>query len=527
MGVDAVGGGGHGGRLSSALNQECNLGESVLLQGACSTLTARDAGRVTFTFLDTHFHVLPMRTRFPFQYGIASMTALPHLFVRVDLVVDGRPVSGLASEGLPPKWFTKNPETAYEQDLAEMLAVIQNASRIAENAAQQPQTYFSWWQSLYEEQSSWARVREQPALLAHLGTSLMERAVLDALSKAAAMPLHQLLRRDGLGIDLGQVRPELAGVTVAETILPEPLASLEVRHTVGLADPLRRGDVPPLDDGLPHVLEDCIRAYGLRVFKVKISGNLAADRPRLREMAALFVAGCPQGFHLTLDGNEQFRQLADFRAYYDELKADASLAPLFENLLLVEQPLHRQHALEDAVATVLEAWPQAPSLILDEADADLSSLPRALDLGYSGTSHKNCKGIVKGLANKALLKARASRIRFGPILSGEDLANVGPVALLQDLSIMALLGIPHVERNGHHYFRGLSMYSEPLQRAVLQAHAGLYRQHEAGFPTLDIRAGTLDLTTVNNAPFGCGVSLETEDFITLKTWIMSGGMAAL
>jgi hypothetical protein len=61
----------------------------------------------------------------------------------------------------------------------------------------------------------------------------------------------------------------------------------------------------------------------------------------------------------------------------------------------------------------------------------------------------------------------------------------------------------------------------------LQAHAGLYRQHEAGFPTLDIRAGTLDLTTVNNAPFGCGVSLETEDFITLKTWIMSGGMAAL
>ena len=31
-----------------------------------------------------------------------------------------------------------------------------------------------------------------------------------------------------------------------------------------------------------------------------------------------------------------------------------------------------------------------------------------------------------------------------PIDSGEDLANVGPVALLQDLSVMALLGVTHV-----------------------------------------------------------------------------------
>jgi len=33
-----------------------------------------------------------MRTRFPFSTGIASMTALPHLFVSVDLVVNGKPV---------------------------------------------------------------------------------------------------------------------------------------------------------------------------------------------------------------------------------------------------------------------------------------------------------------------------------------------------------------------------------------------------------------------------------------------------
>lgn len=32
-----------------------------------------------------------------------------------------------------------------------------------------------------------------------------------------------------------------------------------------------------------------------------------------------------------------------------------------------------------------------------------------------------------------------------------DLVNMGRVALLQDLAVVAKLGIPHVERNGPHY----------------------------------------------------------------------------
>lgn len=81
-----------------------------------------------FRLLDLQFHVLPMQTRFPFRYGIASLTALPHLLVTAVLEVDGREVRGITSEGLAPKWFTKHPDTSLEQDLAEMLAVIQNAA---------------------------------------------------------------------------------------------------------------------------------------------------------------------------------------------------------------------------------------------------------------------------------------------------------------------------------------------------------------------------------------------------------------
>ena len=76
---------------------------------------------MTFTIQRFRFHVLPMRLRFPFKYGIASMTVVPHVFVYVDLNVDGREVSGLSSEGLALKWFTKNPETPFEADLCEMI----------------------------------------------------------------------------------------------------------------------------------------------------------------------------------------------------------------------------------------------------------------------------------------------------------------------------------------------------------------------------------------------------------------------
>ena len=474
---------------------------------------------MTFTIESFQFHVLPMHTRFPFKYGIASMNALPHLFVTVNMQVGGKAVSGLASEGLPPKWFTKNPDTLFELDLAEMIAVIQNASRIARLAAEKPTGFFTWWQNLYEEQTNWAQMKTVPPLLANLGVSLIERAVLDGLCKALGQPLHVVLRSDVLGIDLGAVREELRGMRVADVIAPQPLARVHARHTVGLGDPLMAAD-GALNDGLPYTLEENIRAYGLRYFKIKVCGKPETDLPRLREITRVITANCPDGFHATLDGNEQFYDLASFRDFAATLSADAALAPLFRSLLLIEQPLHRSKALYEAVGDSL-------GMIIDESVGSLADLPRALDLGYRGTSHKNCKGIVKGITNAALLKKRAASIPGGPILSGEDLANAGPVALLQDLSVMALLGISHVERNGHHYFRGLSMHSASTQNAMIEQHADLYQRHAEGFATMRIENGSLDLQCVNAAAFGCGITLAMAQFEPLNDWIKRGGMAEL
>src|SRR5262249_51543979 len=144
-----------------------------------------------------------------------------------------------------------------------------------------------------------------------------------------------------------------------------------------------------------------------------------------------------------------------------------------------------------AVGGLLE-WKERPPIIIDESDGDMDSLPRALELGYAGTSHKNCKGVFKSVANYCLLRQRHREQPGRPtILSGEDLVNIGPVALLQDLAVCAALGLASVERNGHHYFAGLSMFPVAVQKQVLQAHGDLYHAAPQGWPALRIKDGTI------------------------------------
>jgi hypothetical protein len=484
---------------------------------------------LTFRVEGFHFHVLPMRTRFPFRYGIASLDWLPHVVVTVDLVVAGKLHRGMTAEGLPPKWFTKNPETVFEVDLAEMIAVIQNAARIGKNAGQAEESFTGWWRAVQEEQQSWSARRGLPPLLAGLGVSVVERAVLDGLCRATGKPLHELLRAGELVEDLGWVRAGLAGISPGQVLPAAPRRSVVARHTVGLGDWLSEADVPEAErpeDGLPVSLQACISEYALTSFKIKVGGNLESDRERLRRVFEIVNQHAPADWYCTLDGNEAFFEMADFREYYEALASESGLREGLKRVLFVEQPLRREVCLAAEVGNLLEKWEDAPRLLLDEGDGDLSALPEALRLGYSGVSHKNCKGILKGVANLALIQ-QANAVDGGArLVSGEDLANVGPVALNQDLAVQALLGVAHVERNGHHYFRGLSMWPPFVQEAVLAAHGDLFRRHERGFATLAVQRGELVLESVNAAPFGCGLGLDwVENLEPLAAWIRRGGLS--
>ncbi|MDA1232083.1 MAG: hypothetical protein O2856_15015 [Planctomycetota bacterium] len=467
---------------------------------------------------EIRFFRLPMETRFPFRYGIASMTQLPHLFVRANVEFDGRVVAGISAEGLPPKWFTKNPITTFaDDDLPGMLSVIRHAAAAAVDIGSQT-TFFDWWKELHETQFSWAHATGVAPLLAGLGFSLIERAVIDAFCRAKHVRFFDALRDNAFAIDLGWMRDELRDLQPADVLPAAPGEKISVRHTIGLGDPLQDKDVAvgeEVADGLPYSLAANIRAYGLRYFKIKLNGRLEVDRDRLRQIVEILNREVLDATMFTLDGNENYATIAEFRSDWESHRADPVLREIFDRgLLFVEQPVHRDTALEDGVKRELDNWADAPSIIIDESDADLSCLPRALSLGYSGTSHKNCKGVFKGLAQLATVSQRRNQGING-ILSAEDLCNVGPVALLQDLAASAAFGIEHVERNGHHFFAGLSMLPHQEQERTLERHSDLYTRSTKGFPTLAIQNGCVNLTSVNASPFGVG---EHPDVSAFEEW---------
>jgi hypothetical protein len=470
-----------------------------------------------FTISPFEYFVLPTRTRFPFRYGIASMTDVPHVFLRTRVSAGGRSMFGLGTEGLPPKWFTKNPETTFEQDLPAMLEVISRAAGVAEQIAARPVTFFDFWRELYRQQSLWAESAGVVPLLANLGVSLVERAVLDGLCRVAGRPLHHMVASNDLAIRLGDIHPDLGAAAPRDLLPAAPLDRCFVRYTVGLGDPLTPADIRAderVDDGLPQDLETSIRAYGLRYFKVKLSGVPERDVPRLEQLAQVLERATGGEFLVTIDGNENFAGMGEFRLFWESTSSRASLRGLWRRVLAVEQPVHRDRAMNAAAAADLAAWPERPPLIVDESEGGIGDLTRALAAGYAGTSHKNCKGIVKGIANACLLAKRRADGRPG-VLTGEDLCNLGPIALLQDLAMTAMFGIGHVERNGHHYYRGLSMLPPDWQESAMSAHPDLYVLHPDGFACLHVHEGGLQLGSVNRAPFGVDPLLDVARFARL------------
>lgn len=207
---------------------------------------------------------------------------------------------------------------------------------------------------------------------------------------------------------------------------------------------------------------------------------------------------------ISLDGNESFSDVGQFRHFWSLIQEDSGLREFLQKLLFVEQPFHRDFALSEEVGQSMLSWRERPPIIIDESDAEIASLPRALELGYAGVSHKNCKGVFHGIANACLLAKKRSDSNSSTsfIMSGEDLSNIGPVALLQDLAVQAALGNKSVERNGHHYFAGLSSCSPVIQKQILESHPDLYQLGNQGWPTVRIQNGIIQLSSVNTAPFG-------------------------
>ncbi|TAN48260.1 MAG: mandelate racemase [Betaproteobacteria bacterium] len=402
--------------------------------------------------------------RLPFRFGVVTLTAAPQAFVRCRVrCADGREAEGAAAELLVPKWFDKDPALSNADNFDQLRASL-GAAREAYLAAG---SNTAWGHFL---------AHARPGLVAGYGPALVERAALDALCRAQGVSFYEALRRNLIGagafegLDLPAV---LAGL--------RPVAQIAARHTVGLLDAISAADARArVNDGLPETLEEVIARYGHRYFKLKVSGDVAADLERLAAIAAV-LDRIAQPYCVSLDGNEQFDDMAKVAELWRRMSSDQRLERLTASVLFIEQPVTRRRALQQPVEGI-----ERP-VIIDESDDGPDAFPRARALGYRGVSSKTCKGIYRSLINRARCarwNADEGSARY--FMSGEDLTIQPGLALQQDLALASLLGLTHVERNGHHYVNGMAALPPAEQAAFLAAHPDLYeRSHGAVRPRIE------------------------------------------
>lgn len=95
--------------------------------------------------------------------------------------------------------------------------------------------------------------------------------------------------------------------------------------------------------------------------------------------------------------------------------------------------------------------------------------------------------------------------------------NLPVVPLQQDLAHVAALGIDHVERNGHHYVRGLQHLSPEERAACLSKHGALYTEQD-GLAALDVRGGQIEVGSLQVPGLGVGVDMDVREMLALDEW---------
>ncbi|HTH78514.1 MAG TPA: enolase C-terminal domain-like protein [Ramlibacter sp.] len=423
----------------------------------------------------------PVKLRLPFRFGVVTLRECPQAFVRVRIeTADGKSAWGAAAEMMAPKWFDKNLALTNEQNFDQLRDVLRIARDTYLSDASRA-TAFGHFARHYDEQLKQGAAKAYNPLLANYGPALVDRAVLDALCRLRNVSFYDAMRANlpGIFFEGFDMDAFLASL--------EPSASIEARHTVGMLDAITSADLKErVNDGLPQTLEEVIATWGHRYFKLKVGGHLDADVARLAAIASV-LDRLPHPYFVSLDGNEQYADAQGVAELTAGIRAKPSLKRLWESTLFIEQPIARKVALDVDLRTADLGKP----VIIDESDGELDTFVRAKDRGYRGVSSKTCKGFYKSMLNAARCRAWGD----GYFMSAEDLTTQAGLSVQQDLALVNLLGIAHVERNGHYYVNGMAAQGESEQQAFVDAHPDVYERSH-GAVRLKIRDGRIALSSL-------------------------------
>lgn len=454
--------------------------------------------------------VQELRARMPFRYGQACLTVVPVLTVKVEIESTGRRrATGFSSDCLPPQWFIKDPSKSFRQDVDDQLAAYRVARDVYLREGATAAAAVELWESAFPRVVEQASGKGINALTASFGSSFLERAIVDAVCRLRGVSFFEALRQDYLG------------ARTSRDLAPAPGVRFTCRHTVGLADPITASEIPQdqrLADSLPQALDEDIEFYGLTHFKVKLAGDVDRDLERISRLAVLFDQRCKSEYRVTLDGNEQYPDLEALERLLDAIRSKPYGDRFVESVLYVEQPLPRELALQPEVGPAVARLAERKPVVIDESDELPESFERAVGLGYTGVSHKGCKGIFKSLRNRTLILS-LNRDAGRPVhfQTGEDLSAVGVIALHEELASLSALGVKHCERNGHHFFRGLDHLPAAERASAAAAHADIYEERgDSTFPRIE--DGVIKADSVQCPGYGYAAEIAFSERVPLEQW---------
>ncbi|HEY8612243.1 MAG TPA: enolase C-terminal domain-like protein [Roseomonas sp.] len=457
----------------------------------------------------------PFRLRLPFRFGVITVTHGRQAVLAVRIRMEnGREARGVAAESLAAKWFDKDPRWSDEQNVDQLRRSLELACEASLAAGMN--TAFGHFADSWAAHEAACGAEELNPLVAAYGRALVDRAMLDALLKAHGVSFFNGMRANiggmaphGVAADLGGF--DLAGMLAAT----RPARSIQARHTVGLVDPITSADqAERVGDGLPETLEEVAETYGHRFWKLKVGGDAAADVDRLCRIAA--VLDRRPGYRATLDGNEQYEDAEGAHALWRAMEAEPRLDRLREAILFIEQPVKRAKALSVPMTPLAASRP----VIMDESDGPMDAFVQARRMGYAGISSKACKGVWRSLINHARCQAwNAEAGEESFFMSAEDLTTLAGTCVQQDLALVALMGIGHVERNGHHFVAGFGGRPAAEAQRFAQAHPDLY-QGTGAHARLRITDGMLEIGSLDVPGLGSSVEpdLSTMEAMPAAAW---------
>jgi L-alanine-DL-glutamate epimerase-like enolase superfamily enzyme len=425
-------------------------------QGRANLGTQRKPKPTDITIKEVGFDFQDFHYRTPIKFGGVQLDRTTLLNVRCTVrTVGGAVAQGFGSMPLGNVWSFPSRQLSFETTLGAMKALAERIAQITRDYKEPGHPIDLTWELEPAYLKAATKLSQQlqlaepvPALCTLVTASPFDAALHDAFGKVHHLHCYRTYGPDFMTHDLGHyLGPQFEGEWLEQYVSKEPKTSLPLYHLVGALDPIEPNDIRQrINDGLPEMLAEWIRADGLTHLKIKLNGDdLAWDVERVLRVDRVAAEtqrqrGIDRWFYST-DFNERCPNVDYLLEFLRKIREENAAA--FERIEYIEQPTARD--LHADRANVMHEASRLRPVVIDESLIDLESLLLARDMGYTGAALKACKG-----QSQSLLMAAAAQ-KFGMFLCVQDLTCPG-ASLIQSAGLAAHVPpVAAIEANARQY----------------------------------------------------------------------------